>query len=114
MLRIYQNSSIKDANKPSEAGIYSSTEYLFTKLEVWYNIDPPANRHIATENHNPKLKPKRVPAIINPIAIKKPIVNPVFKNEKSVFVNKTTAVSPVNNAKVIIAAWLRISGPDSI
>ena len=59
---------------------------------------------MATENHKPRLKPKRVPAIINPIAIKKPMVKPVFKNEKSVFVIKTAEDNPVNKANVTIAA----------
>ena len=67
-------------------------------------MEPPANKHIPTENHKPKLKPNIVPAIINPIATKKPIVNPVLKNEKSFLVTNTTADNPVNKARVKIAA----------
>ena len=78
--------------------------YLFTKFDVWYKIEPPAKRHIPTENHNPKLNPNKVPAIINPIAIKNPMVKPVLKKEKSFLVTNTTADNPVNNAKVTMAA----------
>src|SRR5690606_40297427 len=103
----------KEANNPKDAGIYSSVAYLFIRLDVWYKIDPPASKHIPTENHSPKLKPNKVPATIKPIAIKKPMVSPVFKNEKSFLVTNTTAVNPLNKASVTIAACCSISGPES-
>ena len=59
---------------------------------------------MATENHKPKLKPNKAPAIIKPIAIKKPIVKPAFKKEKSFLVINTTAVIPENSANVTKAA----------
>ena len=67
-------------------------------------MEPPANRHIATENHKPRLKPNSIPATINPMAMKNPIVRPVLKNEKSFLVKNTTADNPVNKAKVTIEA----------
>ena len=59
---------------------------------------------MATENHKPKLNPNNMPATINPTAMKNPMVNPVFKKEKSFLVKNTTADNPVNNANVTIAA----------
>ena len=67
------------------------------RLEVWYNIAPAASIDIPTENHNPKSKPNKVPATINPIAIKKPIVSADFKKEKSFLVTNTTAVNPLKS-----------------
>ena len=114
MLRTYQNSNIKDANNPNAAGIYSSFEYLLTKFYVWYKIAPAANPHMPTENQRPKLKPNNEPAIMSPIAIKKPTVKPAFKKEKSFLVTNTMADNPVNKASVTMAAWFKISSPESI
>ena len=69
-----------------------------------YKIAPPAKAHIPTENHNPKSNPNNIPAIINPIAKKNPIVNAPRKIEKSAFVKNTIADNPTNNPPVTTAA----------
>ena len=114
MLNIYQNNSIKDANKPNAAETYWSVEYLWTKLEVWYKIEPAARTIIPTENQSPRLKPNNKPATIKPMAIKKPIVKKRLINEKSFLVKSTIADKPVNNDKVKIAACLSIKWPPSM
>ena len=81
-------------------------------FEVVYRTEPAASPTIATENHNPRLKPENAPITIAPSARRKPMVRIFFMKEKSARVMKTVAVKPVTKSKVIKpAVMMRLLSP---
>ena len=106
---MYQKSNIRLAKSPKEAATYWLDLYLWTRLEVWYKIDPDAKITMAALNRSPKLKPNNIPATMSPRAMAKPTANIDFRKEKSFWVSSTIAERPVNKDRVMMAAWFKIS-----
>lgn len=69
---------------------------------------------IPAENHNPRLNPKIIPAMISPKATKELMVKMERKKEKSLLLKNATALIPAKRAKVSIPAWLNRCNPPSL